>query len=262
MGLSTVIFVPERAPQGKLAQLLIYGARVISVKGDYKETFELSKEAIEYYGWYNRNAAINSHLVEGKKTVAMEIAEQLGWKVPDWVVVSVGDGCTIGGVYKGFYDLFQIGFIDHIPKILGVQAEGCCPFYNSYIQGKPLQPTKENTIADSISVGVPRNPVKAINAVEKSNGTWITVSDKAILDSMKLLGSTEGIFGEPAGVAGLAGLIKAIDENIISYNESVSIIITGNGLKDVKNALIAAGKPILCEPDINLLKEYLSTFQY
>ncbi|GKX30021.1 threonine synthase [Vallitalea longa] len=261
LGISTVIFVPERAPQGKLAQLLIYGAKVISVKGDYKETFELSKKAIDHWGWYNRNAAINPHLVEGKKTVAMEIAEQLRWHVPDWVVVSVGDGCTIGGVYKGFYDLFQIGLIERIPRILGVQAEGCCPFYTSYKENEPLRPAKENTIADSISVGVPRNPVKAMNAVSKSGGSWITISDTAILEAMKLLGSTEGIFGEPAGVAGLAGLIKALNENVISNDESVSIIVTGNGLKDVKNALAAVEAPIICNPDINQLKKYLSGLQ-
>ncbi|GMQ63387.1 threonine synthase [Vallitalea maricola] len=258
LGLSTVIFVPERAPQGKLAQLLIYGAKVISVKGDYRETFKLSKEAIDHWGWYNRNAAINPHLVEGKKTVAIEIAEQLGWQVPDWVAVSVGDGCTIGGVYRGFYDLLNIGLINRIPKILGVQAKGCCPFYTAYTENEPLKPTDENTIADSISVGIPRNPVKAMRAVEDSKGTWITVSDEAILEAMKTLGSSEGIFGEPAGVAGLAGVIRAVKEGIITKDETVSVIITGNGLKDVKNALKAAGNKIECKPDIEQLKRYLT----
>jgi threonine synthase len=258
VGLSTVIFVPERVPQGKLAQLLIYGAKVISVRGDYRDTFELSKEAILNWNWYNRNAAINPHLVEGKKTVAMEIAEQLKWNVPDWVAVSVGDGCTIGGVYKGFYDLLNIGLINRIPKKLGVQATGCCPFYTAYTENEPLKPTQENTIADSISVGIPRNPVKAMNAVENSKGTWITVSDEAILESMKMLGSSEGIFGEPAGVASLAGIAKAIKEGIINNDETVCVIVTGNGLKDVKNAIKASGDIIRCEPDIEQLKKYLT----
>lgn len=257
LGLSTVIFVPERAPQGKLAQLLIYGAKVISVKGDYRATFELSKAAIDHWGWYNRNAAINPHLVEGKKTVALEIAEQMNWQVPDWVVVSVGDGCTIGGAYKGFYDLYSLGLIDRIPKILGVQAEGCCPFYTAYTSNEPLKPTEENTLADSISVGIPRNPVKGLNAVKHSNGTWITVTDEAILEAMKTLGSSEGIFGEPAGVTGLAGLMKAVKEGIVKSDETVAMIVTGNGLKDVKNALQAAGEPIKCEPDIEALKPYM-----
>ncbi|MBC7958931.1 MAG: pyridoxal-phosphate dependent enzyme, partial [Vallitaleaceae bacterium] len=139
MGLKTVIFVPKRAPKGKLAQLLIYGSTVISVDGDYGDTFKLSKEAIDRYKWYNRNAAINPHMVEGKKTVAFEIAEQLDFDVPDWVVVSVGDGCTIAGVYKGFYDLLQIGFIDKIPKLLAVQATGCAPLHQAFHTGKPFE---------------------------------------------------------------------------------------------------------------------------
>lgn len=161
MGLKTVIFVPNRAPVGKVAQLLIFGANVVSVKGDYRQTFELSKAAIEKWGFYNRNAGINPVMTEGKKTVALEIAEQLNWNPTDWVAVSVGDGCTIGGVYNGFYDLFQLGMIERIPKILGVQSTSCCPFVDADQNGGALVPTPENTLADSIAVGVPRNPVKA-----------------------------------------------------------------------------------------------------
>lgn len=253
MGLKTVIFVPERAPAGKLAQLLIFGSKVISVAGDYRQTFELSDQAINRWGWYNRNAAINPHLVEGKKTVSLEIAEQFGWDIPDWVAVSVGDGCTVAGVYKGFYDLLQLGITDKIPKILGVQAAGCCPFYTSDKESRPLQPTTENTIADSIAVGVPRNPVKAIDAVRLSRGTWITVSDQQILAGMQLLGTTEGIFGEPAGVAGLAGLMEALKQGIIKVHEKIAVINTGNGLKDVQNAIRAAREPYRVKPDINEL---------
>ncbi|MCK5387988.1 MAG: threonine synthase [Candidatus Izimaplasma sp.] len=257
MGLKTVIFVPERAPLGKLSQLLIYGAKVISVEGNYKDTFNLSKEAINHYGWYNRNAAINPHLVEGKKTVALEIAEQLDFKVTDWVCVSVGDGCTIGGVYKGFNDLFMIGLIDRIPRILGVQSDGCSPFYTAYTNGCPLVEAEENTIADSIAVGIPRNPVKAQNAVKKSKGTWITVSDKEILKAMKILGSKEGIFGEPAGVAGFAGVINALQQNIIKRDDTVTVIVTGNGLKDTTNALSAVDSPVSMKPDLQELIKHL-----
>jgi threonine synthase len=254
MGLKTVIFVPERAPAGKVAQLLIYGARVISVSGSYHQTFELSQQAIERWGWYNRNCAINPHLVEGKKTVSLEIAEQLHWDVPDWVAVSVGDGCTIGGVYKGFYDLLQLGFIERIPRILGVQAEGCSPFYRAWASSEPLKPMEENTLADSIAVGVPRNPVKAFNAVKFSNGAWITVTDGEILAAMKKLGSAEGIFCEPAGVTGFAGLEKALANGVIKERERVATIATGNGLKDIQNALKAAGEPIRVQPDFGKLE--------
>ncbi len=257
MGLKTVIFVPKRAPKGKLAQLSIYGAKVIMVDGDYKDTFNLSRVAIEHFGWYNRNAAINPHLVEGKKTVALEIAEQHNFKVTDWVVVSVGDGCTIGGIYKGFYDLLNLGLIARIPKILGVQSDGCSPFYTAFIEGCPLVEADELTIADSIAVGIPRNPIKAQKAVLESNGTWITVSDEEILKAMKILGSKEGIFGEPAGVAGFAGVINALQQQIIRHEETVTVIVTGNGLKDTENALKAAKDPVLLKPDLNDLIKYM-----
>ena len=255
MGLKTVIFVPERAPEGKLAQLLVFGARVICVKGDYRATFELSRAAIDKYGWYNRNAGINPVMVEGKKTVALEIAEQLSWNVTDWVAVSVGDGCTIGGVYKGFYDLYELGFIDRIPKVLGVQSTGCMPFVNAANSGRELEPTEENTIADSIAVGVPRNPMKALRAVSESHGAWLAVSDEQILDAMRVLGRNEGVFGEPAGVTATAGVIEAAKTGVIKGNETVTVISTGSGLKDVKNALRAAGKPFFCAPDLGELEK-------
>ena len=254
MGLKTVIFVPERAPKGKVAQLLIFGANVISVRGDYRQTFELSKAAIEKWGFYNRNAGINPILTEGKKTVALEIAEQLNWEPTDWVAVSVGDGCTIGGVYNGFHDLYEMGMIDRIPKILGVQSTGCCPFVDAANSGRDLVPTPENTLADSIAVGVPRNPKKALRAVKNSGGRWIAVSDDEILAAMRLLGRTEGVFGEPAGVTATAGTVRAVKEGLIRSDETVTVISTGSGLKDVNNALKAAGEPFLCEPDLAALE--------
>jgi threonine synthase len=257
MGLKSVIFVPKRAPLGKLAQLMVFGATVISVDGDYKDAFNLSKAAIDHYGWYNRNAAINPHLVEGKKTVSLEIAEQLDFKMPDWVAVSVGDGCTVAGVYKGFYDFFQLGLIAKIPRILGVQSSGCAPFVEAYQENRELRETEENTIADSISVGIPRNPVKAINAIRNSKGTWIAVSDDEILSAMRLLGQTEGIFGEPAGVTSLAGVKKAVETGVIKKTETVVVVMTGNGLKDPANAVKAAGSPVLMKPDLQTFIYYM-----
>ncbi len=257
MGLPAVIFVPKRAPIGKLTQISLYGATLVIVDGDYKAAFKLSKEAINKYGWYNRNAAINPYMIEGKKTVSLEIAEQLSFKPTDWVCVSVGDGCTVGGVYKGFYELHQLGLIEKVPRILGVQSEGCEPFVVASREHRPLQECEENTIADSIAVGIPRNPLKALRAIEKSSGAWISVPDSEILAAMSQLGRTEGIFGEPAGVACLAGLKKAIQEGIIKKDESVTFIVTGNGLKDPNNAQKAISKPELMEPNINKLDIYL-----
>jgi len=253
MGLKSVIFVPSRAPQGKIAQLLIFGATVISVQGSYEDTFGLSAEAIERFGWYNRNAAINPYLVEGKKTVALEIAEQLNWDVPDWVILSVGDGCTIAGVWKGFKDLYQAGWIERLPKIAGVQSTGCSPLVDAFLEDRPWTPKEENTIADSIAVGVPRNPDKALNAVRESGGTMVAVSDEAILDAMRELGRTSGIFGEPAGVTGTAGLKVLLEKGIIGADEKVVSIVTGNGLKDVQNAIKAVGEPIKVEPSLQEL---------
>ena len=252
-GLSTYIFVPSRAPKGKVAQLMIFGATVISVDGSYEDTFALSKAAIDRWGWYNRNAAINPYLSEGKKTVSFELMEQLHWQVPDYVALSVGDGCTIAGVWKGLRDLYETGFIDRLPKLLSVQAEGCCPLNRSLQTGEPWSPMEENTLADSIAVGVPRNADKALNAVRESNGIAVNVSDEEILAAMRLLGRTQGVFGEPAGVTGTAGVKKALELGLIDPDATVVSIVTGNGLKDVQNGIKAAGEPMLVRPDLDAL---------
>ncbi len=251
--MKAVIFVPARAPQGKVAQLLIYGAKVISVQGNYREAFELSAAAIKRWGWYNRNAAINPYLVEGKKTVVLELAEQLGWHMPDWLVLSVGDGCTIAGVGKGLQDLKELGFIDKVPRLLGVQASGCAPIYDSFCSGNQLVPAEENTMADSIAVGVPRNPQKAMCQVRNSLGNMVTVSDDEILEAMRLLGRTCGVFAEPAAAASVAGLVRAVNQGLVGRESQVAVISTGNGLKDIANALKAAGEPLRVAPDIDQL---------
>ena len=252
-GLSTYIFVPSRAPKGKVAQLMIFGATVISVDGSYEDTFALSKAAIDRWGWYNRNAAINPYLSEGKKTVTFELMEQLHWQVPDYVALSVGDGCTIAGVWKGFKDLYETGFIDRLPKLISTQAEGCCPLNRALQTGEPWQPMEENTLADSIAVGVPRNADKALNAVRESKGIAVNVSDEEILGAMRLLGRTQGVFGEPAGVTGTAGVKKALALGLINPDATVVSIVTGNGLKDVQSGIRAAGEPMLVRPDLDAL---------
>ena len=252
-GLKTYIFVPERAPKGKVAQLMIFGANVISVKGNYEETFKLSAEAIDKYGWYNRNAAINPYLSEGKKTVALEIAEQLDWQMPDYLAISVGDGCTIAGVWKGLKDLYAIGFIDKLPRLISAQSTGCYPLNRAIQENAPWQPMEENTIADSISVGVPRNADKALMAIRESNGLAINVTDEEILAAQRLLGRTCGVFGEPAGVTGTAAVKKACELGLLGPDDTVVSVVTGNGLKDVANAIKSAGEPIHIEPDLELM---------
>ena len=255
-GLSTYIFVPSRAPKGKVAQLLMFGATVILVEGSYEDTFRISAEAIDRWGWYNRNAAINPFLMEGKKSVSLEIAEQLSFKMPDYVAVSVGDGCTIAGVWKGFKDLYQARLLDRLPRIISVQASGCNPINTAAAAGTmEWVPQEENTLADSIAVGVPRNPVKALRAISESNGVVVNVSDEEILEAMRLLGRHAGVFAEPAGAAGTAGIRKAVETGLIEKSASVVSIVTGNGLKDVNNAIRAAGEPISIKPDMDRLLE-------
>ena len=252
-GIKTYIFVPSRAPKGKVAQLMTFGATVVSVQGSYEDTFELSKAAIDKWGWYNRNAAINPYLSEGKKTVALEIAEQLGWKMPDYIAISVGDGCTIAGLWKGLKDLYAIGFIDKLPRLISAQAEGCCPLNRAIANNEEWYPMEENTLADSIAVGVPRNATKALNAIKESNGIVVNVSDEEIMAAQKLLGRTCGVFGEPAGVTGAAGVKKLCEMGILGKNDTVVSVVTGNGLKDVANAIAACGEPISIPSDMDLL---------
>lgn len=254
-GLRTFIFVPERAPKGKVAQLMTFGANVISVQGNYEETFELSKKAIDKWGWYNRNAAINPYLSEGKKTVSLEIAEQLGWQMPDYLAISVGDGCTIAGVWKGLKDLCAVGLIDRLPRLISAQAEGCHPINRAIAENKPWEPMEENTLADSIAVGVPRNADKALMAIRESNGIVVNVTDEEIMAAQKLLGTTCGVFGEPAGVTGTAGLKKLCEQGVIGKNDTVVSVVTGNGLKDVANAIKFCGEPMKLPNNLDRLAE-------
>jgi len=256
-GLRSYIFVPERAPEPKITQLLIFGATVFRVKGTYEQAFNLCKLSCDQFGWYNRNGGTNPFLVEGKKTAGLEIAEQMKEHLPDWVIVSVGDGCTIGGIGKGLQEMKRLGFIDRIPRLLGVQAEGAKPIVESFVSGKDLIPSDTNTIADSIAVGTPRNWRRAIQQVGSSHGEMIAVSDEEILEAMRITARLGGVFGEPAGVAGVAGLKRAIEQKIVKSNETAAVVITGNGLKDIQSAKQAAGKEHLVEPTLDAVADLL-----
>jgi threonine synthase len=254
VGLKSFIFVPETAPEPKVAQLLIFGATVLKVKGPYEAAYDLCMQACEKYGWYNRNCAINPYLVEGKKTAGLEIAEQMVDQIPDWVVFSVGDGCTIAGAWKGLWEMHKLGMIDKLPKMLGVQAEGAAPIVTAFQNNAPLQPIAAKSLADSICVGTPRNWRKALNAIRASNGAMISVADEEILAAMRLTARLGGVFGEPAGVAGLAGLKRAVAEGVIQPEEAVLVVITGNGLKDIQSARRATSPPHVIEPTLESIE--------
>jgi threonine synthase len=257
LGLRAVIFVPEFAPEPKVAQLLVFGARVIRVRGTYDETWEMCQRACARYGWYNRNAAVNPSLVEGKKTCGLEIGEQMGGEVPDWVAVSVGDGCTLAGTWKGLHEMHALGMIPRVPRMLGVQAQGARPLVDAFQAGGDLVPGSAKTIADSICVGHPRNWRKALRAVRSSGGAFVAVSDDAILDAMREAGRRAGVFGEPAGVAGLAGLRQAVRDGLVGRRQTALAVVTGSGLKDVRTAIRAAGAPFDLPADDAALADHL-----
>lgn len=257
MALRSVIFVPQRVPEPKVIQLLMFGAIVVRVCGSYEQAFQLCQQACDRWGWYNRNSGINPYLVEGKKTVALEIAEQMSWEPPDWVAVSVGDGCTLAGVWKGFRELRELGLIPRAPRILGVQASGAAPITAAFLNGEPVRPVEPQTIADSIAVGVPRNWKKAVLAVRESGGVMLNVTDEEILEAMSYTGRLAGIFAEPAAAAAVAGIRRATSDGIIGRRALTVAVITGNGLKDVHSARAAAGEPFDVPPDGNGLEEIL-----
>jgi threonine synthase len=198
-------------------------------------------------------------LVEGKKTAGLEIAEQSAGfgGVPEWVAVSVGDGCTIAGIWKGLKQMRELGVVDRLPRLLAVQADQVNPLQYAMEHGALPKHTAGKTIADSIDVHVPRNWRKAVRAIEEAHGKLLTASDDAILDAMRLAGR-HGMFAEPAAAAALAGVVAAIESKTIGPQERVLVMITGSGLKDTKNAIRAAGRPIAIEPKISAVEQALN----
>ncbi len=261
VGLPAYIFVPRGAPRGKLAQLLMHGATVFEVQANYDAAFDLCLEASARFGWYSRNTAYNPYLGEGKKTAALEICEQLGWAVPDRVFVGVGDGCIYSGLWKGFRDLHEVGLVDRLPRLMGVQAAGAAPLVKALAEGKAeAEPMEPQTRADSLSVGVPRDQVKALRAARESGGTIMAVTDDEIFAAQRLLARQAGIFGEPAGVAGLAGLLKLLDHEQVGRDEKMVVLVTGHGLKDVDAAITAAqGTLHPVEPALASVKKALGS---
>jgi threonine synthase len=257
--LETVIFVPRTAPEAKVAQLLVYGATVYLVRGTYDQAFDLASEAAQAFGWYNRSAGVNPYLVEGKKTGAFEVIEQLAWDAPDVVLVSVGDGSVISGICKGFAELRLLGLLDRVPQVIGVQAEGASPVAAAYAgyRGGPVEwtDTEAMTVADSISVGKPRDIVKAVPYLWENGGRMVTVSDEEILDAIATLARKTGVFAEPAGAAAFAGLVRLSRSGDLAGKRAV-VMVTGSGLKDVAAARKAARvRPIEIEPSLASLSE-------
>ena len=274
---ATVIFVPHTAPEAKVAQLLVYGSRVLAVDGTYDDAFDLCVRACEKFGWYNRNTGYNPYMTEGKKTVSFEIAAQLAqargparsagggegkssFLAPNSVFVSVGDGSIIGGVYKGFWELHRLGWIERVPRIFGVQSTASAAIHNAWRDGLEIpQPVVAATAADSIGVNAPRDAIKALRAVRESGGAFVLVEDEAILQAILPLARQGGVFGEPAGAAAMAGLFEARRQGLVKSHETVVVINTGSGLKDVPAATGVAGDPVVIPPLLEAVAESLES---
>jgi len=228
-----IIFAPVSAPKAKLTQILMYGAQLIPVDGTYDDAFELSIEATKKFGWYNRNTAYNPFTIEGKKIVTFEIFQQMKRELPDRIFVPVGDGCIISGVYKGFEDLLKLGLIERIPTIIAVQSEKSDNIIRNLDEDSFIS-KPSTTIADSISVDIPRNFWMTKKYIEQYKGEWIAVSDEEITSASKMLSENTGIFAEPAAAASFAGMLKYHNQDKIDENSKNVVLLTGSGLKDLR----------------------------
>ena len=260
-GRKAIIFAPQTAPAAKVAQLLVFGAEVILVDGSYDDAFDLSVEASNEFGWYNRNTGYNPFTAEGKKTAAFEIWEQVillnELERPLNIFVSVGDGNIISGIHKGFKDLYALGWLEQMPRIFGVQSEGSAAIYNAYAGGtENILAVSASTLADSISVDLPRDGLRALRAATQTDGAYIRVSDEAIVSAIAHLG-TVGVFAEPAGAAAYAGVLSALDEGQITKDDAVLAVNTGSGLKDVNAAMQAVRQAPIIKPNLDAVKEVL-----
>jgi threonine synthase len=283
VGQKNVIFVPQSAPPAKVAQLLVYGSTVLLVRGTYDDAFELCLQAAKEFGWYNRNTGYNPYMTEGKKTAAYEICEQLTvgaglvstvevgrgmsqnpplhWHAPDRIFVPVGDGCVIGGIHKGLKDLMALGWITKMPKLMGVQAAGSAALYEAWRTGMDavqMTPIDAQTIADSISAGLPRDRIKALAAVRETGGAYVKVTDDEILAAIPVLAQRVGVFAEPAAAAAYAGLVKAVADGLVDPDERIVVLVTGSGLKDIASARKAVGEPFVVDCDLASVKKVVA----
>ena len=262
VGQKAVIFAPKTAPAAKIAQLLIYNAEVILVDGNYDSAFDLTIEAANEFGWYCRNTGFNPFTAEGKKTGAYEIWEQVirhsnDTEAPLCVFVSVGDGNIISGLHKGFKYLLALGWLKQMPRLFGIQSDQSAAIANAFdAKTEVITPVSATTIADSISVDLPRDGVRAVRAAVETGGAYIKVTDAAIIEAIADLGK-DGIFAEPAGSTALAGVKKALSDGLVSPRDSVLMINTGNGLKDVRAAMMAVNDATIIEPTMAALKRHL-----
>jgi threonine synthase len=244
-GLNCYVFIPDGLEQGKIIGSAIYGPKIVAVKGNYDDVNRLCSEIGDKYGWAFVNVNLRPYYSEGAKTHGFEVAEQLGWKLPQHIVVASAGGTILPKLAKGFQELIKVGLVeDSGCKIYSAQAAGCAPIINALHRGTDLvEPVKPDTIASSIAIGNPADGYYVIQAVKESGGWGESVTDEEILDGIKLLARTEGIFTEPAGGTEVAVAKKLIESGRIPKNESIVVSITGNGYKTLETVVHCVEKP-------------------
>ena len=265
-GLKCITFVPEMASDAKLAQLTMYGATVVRVRGlesGEDPTVKMLKEVCDRYKWYPCPSfgPMNPYQADGPKTMSFEIVEGLGWTAPDWVFVPVGAGGALTGNWKGYQDFEHLDFIKSKPRMAAVQSAGCAPVVRAFEQGADPMKIVPWDRPDSVATGLmdpfPWDGDAAIKAIKESRGTAIAVSNEEILDAQRILAKTEGIFSEPSGVTSLAGLIKLTAAGSVERSDSVVVEISGSGLKDPQIAMRGMSEIPLIEPSIKELERVL-----
>ena len=244
-GLDCYVFIPDGLEQGKIIGSAIYGPKTVAIKGNYDDVNRLCSEIGDKYGWAFVNVNLRPYYSEGAKTHGFEVAEQLGWKFPKHIVVASAGGTILPKLAKGFKELVKVGLVEDTGcKIYSAQASGCAPIIQALHKGTDLvSPVKPNTIASSIAIGNPADGYYVIQAVKESGGWGESVSDEEILDGIKLLARTEGIFTEPAGGTEVAVTKKLIESGRIPRDESIVISITGNGYKTLEAVAGSVDKP-------------------
>jgi len=268
LGLRCTAFVPENVSEGKTAQLLLFGARVIRVRQveEGKDpTVEMMMKTVEELGWYPCPSfgPFNPYQVEGPKTITYETIEQLNWKPPDVILVPTGSGCLLTGLWKGLQDLKQLGIIDSYPKLVPVQPEGNKPLIRAIRENKRFEEIEPEKWPHSIASGLldpyPWDGDAALEAVRRTNGTGIAVSDDEITEAVKLLARKEGIFAEPSGAVGVAAAAKMKEEGIIDASDDVVILVTGSGLKESEKITKLYQKTPVIEPTVDQLMKYIKS---
>ncbi|MEM7773016.1 MAG: threonine synthase [Cyanobacteria bacterium P01_A01_bin.37] len=258
-GLDCCVFIPSDLEAGKVLGTLIYAPTVMAVHGNYDQVNRLCSEVANTHGWGFVNINLRPYYSEGSKTLGFEVAEQLGWQLPDHIVAPLASGSLFGKIYKGFNEFVKIGLVDEKPvRFSGAQAEGCSPISQAFKEGRDfITPVKPNTIAKSIAIGNPADGVYALEIARKTNGNIEDVTDAEIIDGMKLLAETEGIFTETAGGTTIAVLKKLVEAGKIDPDETTVAYITGNGLKTQEAVQGYIGEPLTIEPKLDAFERAL-----